>query len=82
MSSFQLAILQEFTNLLVVCQNGDRSEMIWKVPEIIISLSEFFSLSAGDLIFTGTPAGVGSVRQGDMLSGEIEGVGSFDVSVT
>ena len=66
----------------VVCQNGDLSEMIWKVPEIIISLSEFFSLSAGDLIFTGTPAGVGSVRQGDMLSGEIEGVGSFDVSVT
>ena len=65
----------------VVCQNGDLSEMIWKIPEIIICLSEFFSLSAGDLIFTGTPAGVGPVCQGDILFSEIKGVGSFEVSV-
>ena len=65
-----------------LAQSGDLSQMIWKVCEIISELSRFFLLCPGDLIFTGTPAGVGSVCQGDILSGEIEGIGSFDVSVT
>ena len=65
----------------VVCQNGDLSQMIWKVPEIVSSLSEFFSLAPGDLIFTGTPAGVGTVSRGDFLHGKIEGLGFLDVTV-
>ena len=55
--------------------------MIWKVPEIIAVLSEYFSLEAGDLIFTGTPAGVGPVSRGDLLHCEIEGIGQLEVTV-
>ena len=64
-----------------VCQNGDLAQMIWKVPEIIAVLSEYFSLAAGDLIFTGTPAGVGPVSRGDFLHCEIEGIGQLEVTV-
>lgn len=64
-----------------VCQNGDLSEMIWKVPEIIAFLSQFFCLAPGDLIFTGTPAGVGPVSRGDFLHCEIEGLGQLEVTV-
>ena len=55
-------------------QAGDLAEMIWSVPEIICHLSGLFELQAGDLIFTGTPAGVGPVRRGDRLEGRIEGL--------
>ena len=65
----------------LVCQNGDLSQMIWKIPEIVAFLSEFFSLAPGDLIFTGTPAGVGTVSRGDFLHCEIEGLGLLDVTV-
>jgi fumarylpyruvate hydrolase len=55
--------------------------MIWTVPEIISELSKFYELKAGDLIYTGTPAGVGPVRRGDVLSGGIDGVGQIEIRV-
>ena len=54
-------------------QSADLSEMIWTVPEIIAELSALFELRPGDLIFTGTPAGVGPVVAGDSLVGGIDG---------
>lgn len=62
-------------------QKGDLDQLIWKVPEIIAYLSGLFELAAGDLIFTGTPSGVGPVRRGDLLEGSVEGVGTFAVRV-
>jgi len=55
--------------------------MIWKIPEVISYLSGLFTLLPGDLIMTGTPAGVGPVAKGNRLHGEIEGVGKLDISV-
>ena len=62
-------------------QEGDISEMIWNVPETIEQLSGYFQLQAGDLIFTGTPAGVGQIVPGDVMEGCIEGVGSITINV-
>jgi fumarylpyruvate hydrolase len=62
-------------------QTGDISDMIWNAAEIVAELGRYFALAAGDLIFTGTPSGVGPVRKGDKLSGAIEGVGRLDVEV-
>lgn len=62
-------------------QTGDIGDMIWSIPEIIAELGSYFELKPGDLIFTGTPAGVGPVKRGDRLHGAIEGIGSLDVSV-
>ena len=62
-------------------QRGDLAQMIWSVPEIIAHLSGLFELRAGDLIYTGTPAGVGPVQRGDVLKGSIAGVGTLSVTV-
>ncbi len=62
-------------------QEGDLNQMIWKIPEMISYLSGLFTLVPGDLILTGTPAGVGPVAKGNRLHGEVEGVGTLDVSV-
>jgi fumarylpyruvate hydrolase len=62
-------------------QSSDLSALIWTVPEVIAELSGFFTLQPGDLIFTGTPAGVGSVQRGDMLHGCVEGVTELTVRV-
>ena len=64
-----------------VRQKGDINQMIWKAPEIISYLSKYFEIAAGDLILSGTPAGVGPIQPGDLLSGIIEGVGSLEVRV-
>jgi len=64
-----------------VRQEGDMNQMIWKVPEIISYLSGYFELAAGDVILTGTPAGVGPVKRGDIMTAEAEGLGSITVSV-
>lgn len=64
-----------------VRQEGDLSEMIWTVPEIISELSRYITLLPGDLIFTGTPSGVGPIQRGDRLDGTIEGVGDLSVQV-
>ncbi len=62
-------------------QDADLSELIWSVPEIIAALSSYVTLQAGDLIYTGTPAGVGALVPGDIVRGEIEGVGILEHSV-
>lgn len=62
-------------------QTGDISEMIWSVAEIIAELGNLYALKAGDLIFTGTPAGVGAVARGDRIHAEIAGLGTLDVTV-
>jgi fumarylpyruvate hydrolase len=64
-----------------VRQAGDLGQMIWKVPEMISYLSEYFELAAGDVIMSGTPAGVAAVDKGDVMEAEIEGVGSLNVTV-
>jgi len=64
-----------------VRQEGDLSQMIWKVPEVISHLSRLFTLQAGDVIMTGTPSGVGPVRRGDRLHGHVDGLGDLEVSV-
>ncbi|WP_199224751.1 fumarylacetoacetate hydrolase family protein [Falsochrobactrum shanghaiense] len=55
-------------------QNGDLNQMIWKVPEMISYLSRLFTLRAGDLIFAGTPAGVGAIVKGDEMVAHVDGV--------
>ena len=64
-----------------VRQRGDLAQLIWKVPEVIAYLSTLFTLAAGDLIYTGTPAGVGPVRRGDALEGGVDGVGTLALKV-
>jgi fumarylpyruvate hydrolase len=62
-------------------QRGDLAQLIWKIPEMIAYLSTLFTLAPGDLIFTGTPAGVGPVERGDLLRGGVDGVGTLTVRV-
>jgi fumarylpyruvate hydrolase len=62
-------------------QTGDIADMIWNVSEILAELGTYFELKPGDIVFTGTPAGVGPVKRGDKLHGAIEGIGTLDVSV-
>ncbi len=64
-----------------VRQDGNLNQMIWKVPEMIAYLSRLFTLQPGDLIFSGTPAGVGAVQRGDVMRGEIDGLGTISVTV-
>jgi fumarylpyruvate hydrolase len=62
-------------------QEGDLSQLIWKVPEMIAFLSRLFRLAAGDVILSGTPAGVGPVRRGDVMHGHVDGVADLRVKV-
>ncbi|KAK3604271.1 hypothetical protein CHS0354_002079 [Potamilus streckersoni] len=62
-------------------QQGNLNQMIWKIPEIISYLSRYFELVPGDLIMTGTPAGVGAVKRGDVLTGSVEGIGELTARV-
>ncbi|MEC9367907.1 MAG: fumarylacetoacetate hydrolase family protein, partial [Pseudomonadota bacterium] len=62
-------------------QTGDLNQMIWKVPEMISYLSGLFTLAPGDLIMSGTPAGVGPVKHGDRLEGGVAGVGKISFKV-
>ena len=64
-----------------VRQNGDLDMMIWKIPEQIAHLSKFYDISAGDLIMTGTPAGVGPIVKGDRLIGKIDRLETIEVIV-
>jgi fumarylpyruvate hydrolase len=61
-------------------QQGDIDQMIWSVPEQIAYLSGLITLQPGDLIFSGTPAGVGPVKAGDKLEGHVDGVGDLTVT--
>ncbi|MBN9673641.1 fumarylacetoacetate hydrolase family protein [Roseibium aggregatum] len=62
-------------------QDGDLNQMIWKIPEMISYLSEYFELAAGDVILTGTPAGVGAVEKGDRMVVTVDGLPSLEVTV-
>ena len=64
-----------------VRQTGDLNEQIWSVAESIAYLSGFVTLKAGDIIMTGTPAGVSAVQRGDVLEGSIEGVGTVKTTI-
>jgi fumarylpyruvate hydrolase len=63
-------------------QDGALADMIWNVAEIIAEASRLWTLAPGDLIFTGTPEGVGPLVPGDVVRGEIEGVGALEFKVT
>jgi fumarylpyruvate hydrolase len=62
-------------------QQGDLNQMIWKVPEMISYLARLFELAPGDIIMTGTPAGVAAVNRGDRLEGHVDSVGDLSVEV-
>jgi fumarylpyruvate hydrolase len=62
-------------------QDGDLNQLIWNVPEIISNLSEMVELVAGDIIMTGTPAGVAATVAGDKIECEVEGVGKLSVTI-
>lgn len=64
-----------------VAQKGNTSQMLWNIDEIIAYVSQFFTLKKGDIIFTGTPAGVGKVSVNDYLSGSLEGEEMFNVKI-
>jgi fumarylpyruvate hydrolase len=63
-------------------QRGDIGQMIWSVPEVISKLSQQVMLAAGDLIYTGTPAGVGPVVPGDVIAAKIDGLPPLTISIT
>ena len=62
-------------------QRGDLADMIWSVPEIISNLSQFYHLQPGDLIYTGTPDGVGAVKPGDVITGRVEGLAELSLTI-
>ena len=62
-------------------QQGNTSLMLWKIDEIIAYVSKYFMLKKGDVIFTGTPAGVGKISPNDYLSGSLEGEEVFQVNI-
>jgi len=62
-------------------QRGDLADLIWSVPETISYLSDYYTLAPGDIIFTGTPAGVAAVVPGDKLVGKVEGFGTLEVKI-
>ncbi len=64
-----------------VRQDADVADMLWSVPEIIVEANKLWRLDAGDLIFTGTPEGVGPLNRGDRVEGEVEGAGRLAFSV-
>ena len=64
-----------------VVQNGNTALMLWKIDELIAYVSQFFTLKIGDIIFTGTPAGVGKVNENDVLTGFIENQQLFEITI-
>ncbi|MEQ8206373.1 MAG: fumarylacetoacetate hydrolase family protein [Woeseia sp.] len=65
----------------VVRQDSSIDDMIWSVPEVIAHLSRFYHLAPGDLIYSGTPAGVGSVVAGDRVTGGVDGVAELTLQI-
>lgn len=62
-------------------QDGKLSDLVWSVPELVSHLSRFYHLKPGDLIYTGTPAGVGPVVAGDVITGGIDGLAPITVKI-
>ena len=64
-----------------IVQEGESSHMLWKIDELIAYVSQYFTLKIGDVLFTGTPAGVGRVETNDQLKGTLEGKEMFQIKV-
>ena len=64
-----------------VVQDGNTNAMLWKIDELIAYVSQFFTLKKGDVLFTGTPEGVGKVAENDLLVGVLDGVENFRITV-
>jgi 2-keto-4-pentenoate hydratase/2-oxohepta-3-ene-1,7-dioic acid hydratase in catechol pathway len=64
-----------------VVQHGNTSKMLWKIDDLISYISQYFTLKIGDIIFTGTPAGVGAVSVSDVLVGHLEDIQAFSVKI-
>lgn len=64
-----------------IVQHGNTSEMLWKIDDLISYISQYFTLKIGDIIFTGTPAGVGPISENDVLVGHIEDRHAFSVKI-
>ena len=80
-----LGVLQAGTIALQVNgtakQTADLSQLIWNIPELLADLSQYYHLQPGDLIYTGTPEGVGAVVSGDLITGQIEQVGAVQLTI-
>ena len=86
MSPFDPSVMENDINFHLnlngnMVQAGKSSLMIWNVFELIEDISKYFTLKTGDYIFTGTPAGVGPVQQGDLLAGFLENEKLFDLTI-
>jgi len=62
-------------------QSADLAQLIWNIPELLADLSKFYHLEPGDLIYTGTPEGVGPVKPGDRITGHVDGVGDIALDI-
>lgn len=62
-------------------QDGHTAKMLWKIDELIAYVSQYFTLKKGDVIFTGTPAGVGAVNKDDILLGKINNLNAFEIKI-
>jgi fumarylpyruvate hydrolase len=62
-------------------QQGDLNEMIWPIADVISHLSRFVTLAPGDLIYTGTPSGVGALKPGDRVRGGVDGIDEFALDI-
>lgn len=79
---FDLSRLQfQLVKNNVVVQNGNTAAMLWKIDELIAYVSQFFTLKKGDILFTGTPAGVGKVEENDILIGKLENKVAFTIKI-
>ncbi len=64
-----------------IVQDGNTNAMLWKIDELIAYISQYFTLKKGDIIYTGTPAGVGKVSENDVLIGKLDGKEAFNIKV-
>jgi fumarylpyruvate hydrolase len=62
-------------------QSSDLDKLIWNIPELLADLSKYYHLQPGDLIYTGTPEGVGAVKVGDVITGQVEGVNAVALTI-
>jgi 2-keto-4-pentenoate hydratase/2-oxohepta-3-ene-1,7-dioic acid hydratase in catechol pathway len=69
------------TNNGQIVQQGNAAQMLWKIDELIAYVSQYFTLKIGDIIFTGTPAGVATIKENDVLEGFLEGQSLLKIQV-